>query len=128
MAASVLNSVRAVEVSRYVVRAFVQQRELLAALNKEVAMTLTPHGTYFLVGYLDGKCLVPFMQTLVYLSSATNDGIEEHTFADAIAWYRNGQQEDDLEPEDTLLIADGDLDTIKDFRGLLDELATRGSG
>jgi hypothetical protein len=31
MAASVLNTARAVEVSRYVVRAFVQQRELLAA-------------------------------------------------------------------------------------------------
>lgn len=91
-------------------------------------MTLTPQGTYFLVGYLDEKCLVPFMQTLIYLSSATNDGIEEHTFADAIAWYRNGQQEDNSESEESLLIADPDLDTIKDFHGLLAELATRGSG
>jgi hypothetical protein len=39
MAAAVLNSPRAVEVSIYVVRAFVQQRELLAA-NKDLAREL----------------------------------------------------------------------------------------
>ena len=36
MAASVLNTARAVEVGRYVVQAFVQQRELLAA-HKDLA-------------------------------------------------------------------------------------------
>jgi hypothetical protein len=36
MAASVLNSLRAIEMSIYVVRAFVQLRELLAS-NKELA-------------------------------------------------------------------------------------------
>ena len=39
MAATVLNSLRAVEVSIYVVRAFVQQRELLAS-NKDLARKL----------------------------------------------------------------------------------------
>ena len=39
MAATVLNSLRAVEVSIYVVRAFVQQRELLAS-NKDLARQL----------------------------------------------------------------------------------------
>ena len=36
MAASILNTARAIEVSRYVVRAFVQQRELLAT-HKDLA-------------------------------------------------------------------------------------------
>ena len=40
MAATVLNSARAVEVSRYVVKAFVQQRELLAA-HKDLAAKLS---------------------------------------------------------------------------------------
>ncbi len=40
MAASVLNTARAVEVGRYVVQAFVQQRELLAA-HKDLAGKLT---------------------------------------------------------------------------------------
>ncbi len=40
MAASVLNTARAVEVGRYVVQAFVQQRELLAA-HKDLASKLT---------------------------------------------------------------------------------------
>ena len=40
MAASVLNTARAVEVGRYVVQAFVQQRELLAA-HKDLAAKLT---------------------------------------------------------------------------------------
>jgi hypothetical protein len=40
MAASVLNTAHAVEVSRYVIRAFVQQRELLAT-HKELAIKLS---------------------------------------------------------------------------------------
>jgi hypothetical protein len=40
MAASVLNTTRAVEVGRYVVQAFVQQRELLAA-HKDLGAKLT---------------------------------------------------------------------------------------
>lgn len=84
-------------------------------------MQLTPMQTYFLVGYLDERCRIPFMQTLVYLRSTVHQDQKEHVFADAIAWYENEAKEDGLSNEDTIVVSEGDLETIKDLRGLVEE-------
>lgn len=85
-------------------------------------MQLTPTQTYFLVGYLDDRCSVPFMQTLVFLRSTFHQDQREHIFADAIAWYGNQSKEQGLNDEDTIVISERDLETIKDLRGLVEEL------
>ena len=85
-------------------------------------MKLLERGIYFLTGYVDNDCEVPFIQTLVYLRAAKQEGVVEHSFADAIAWYRNQEHEAGLESSDTLIVADGDLETVKDLAGLVEEL------
>lgn len=85
---------------------------------------------YFLVGYLDEKCAVPFIRTLIYQRSQEHKGDEiggvalEHVFADAIAWFGSGDGRD-LDPEDTVWIAENDLEGIKTLPGLVDELGQR---
>jgi hypothetical protein len=87
-------------------------------------MKLIPRQTYFLLGYLDEACRVPFVQTLVYLRSSSHKGSHEHIFADAIVWFRRElTSEQELDSSETLLVAEDDLDTVKDLAGLLQELS-----
>ena len=51
-----------------------------------------------------------------------HEGQREHTFADAIAWFRNDKNEATLDAADLLAISESDLDTVKDIRGLTAEL------
>jgi hypothetical protein len=91
-----------------------------------MAMILTPGSCYFLLGYLDDDCRVPFMQSLIHLSSAKvgQKQVLEHVFVDAIAWTRSGAtSEADVDPDDLIRVQAHDLDTIKDLPGLIEELS-----
>jgi hypothetical protein len=87
-------------------------------------MNLRRGGTYFLTGYLDRSCTVPFVRTLIFLRSDAAGNGNQHVFADAIAWFRmTSPTEDLLDSDDLLLVQDGGLETVVDIPGLLRELA-----
>jgi hypothetical protein len=86
-------------------------------------MTLKPGGTYFLTGYLDEKCAVPFIRTLIFLRSEVREQRSEHLFVDAVAWHRmTSPNEAALDSQDLLLVRDDGLETIVDVPGLIQEL------
>jgi hypothetical protein len=82
---------------------------------------------YFLIGYLDEACRVPFIQTLIYvrksshLESESGGPVVELVFADAIAWYRS-KDSGSQDGNDLLYINETDLDGIKDITRLTEEL------
>jgi hypothetical protein len=100
-----------------------------------VASDFVAGNIYFLVGYLDETCRVPFVQTLIYIKksshfeSDSSEAIVELVFADAIAWYR-AKDSGSQDCNDLLYLNETDLDGIKDISRLAEEiqqLASAGS-
>ncbi len=82
---------------------------------------------YYLLGYLDEKCTVPFIQTLIFLRieerEAANGAVPEYVFADAIAWYQASMDEDALDSLNLVYVAQDDIGGVAQLPEVLAELS-----